>query len=136
MIKSIIIITGVVLIVWLYHLFTRPLPAFRALPHSVAERAQEYYVSSDFLPNYTHCIKAPLNVQQFQEFVTKMEFSKGSALKTYPQTCNNKWHNNSWWDPPLLKEAVIIFENYSTTTESGELAVFSEGRLYYVGWNS
>jgi len=133
--KLILIIISIVLISS-YYLYGSSISPINALPKELVEHVQESFWEAGFLPDYTYCLKVKADKKQFIEFTSKLELTKNTLLKKYPQTCNNKMQNATWWSPPNIKDSELIFKNSKTTKEMGELAIFKDGILYFIAWNS
>ena len=134
--KNLLTITVVIIISISYYLFIRPLSPKEALPQDLAEHAQVSYIDYGFLPDFIYCLKVKADIKQFIAFANKLELVKNTELSKYPQTCNTKVQKAFWWNPPNIKSVELIFENPKTTREMGELAVFKDGVVYFIAWNS
>ena len=119
-----------------YYLFTKPISPMDALAEELVIHAQESHWESGFLPDFIYCLKVKANKKQFIEFTNKLVLVNKTKLNTIPQTCNTKMQNANWWDPPNINNAELIYQLPETTQEMGELAIFKDGMLYFIAWNS
>lgn len=148
--RRILTATGILVFVlaaaaWYLYPWSRQQLVRSGLSSDAISRMKEFYQPPQFLPDFIHCVKVDISPAEFLKYVQKLGLRPGHNITTLPQTCNV-----SWWNPPgidiassgdiikikQLSVTDMVFQYPGTDQEAGEIAVFKNGVLYYVAWNS